>query len=335
MNVKDRDFRSWNITPEEADRIAQGDSKAAFAFFEAHKSRLIALARNYAFNHNISRESIVYSPEDMLPQLLVDLPYLNWTNSYTLTLDIKHKSFAWSAYGGYSYRVEAGLPHSRSPWEYIDETTALESPMFESDEDGKSRLDVYVADEESDPFNILVRAEGRQSYEAQDIIEKLRDLLSVREAEYLLLYLDGYSFADISEKMGVKDCSAIQAQTHSKLVRRYKEVLQRVFREDTLPHRFKDVKPDDFETVRQAYENRIAAKRKTGNPKRTFVSDQEREEADKAAKRAWYERNKELQNERRRQRRQAARAAKMAHNGILTPAVCEAAGSGANTAAAV
>ena len=312
---EDRDFRSWQVTPEQADRIAYGDREEAIVFYALHKKRFERMALNYAQSHNVGKQSHFYDVEEMTSQLLLDLPFLNWKNAITLTMSIKQRSFAWSAYGGYAQRVEAGLPHSRDPWFYLPEIESIDAPMFEEDKDGASLLDRFVATpEEESPLGILLANEGCKPLEADEIVRRLTKILSPMESEFLKLYLDGLSFTQISEALGRRDCTILKEQTLSKLIRRYREVIDLVSTDGI--SRFKELVPDNFEILDEAYRERLAKKRKGEKPKRVFASDAERQEAEKESKRKWYEKNRELQNERRRARRQAEREARKARASV-------------------
>ena len=308
--VDDRDFKTWLITPEQADRIAEGDRAEALAFFELHKDRIATMARNYARSHNEGRTSIFYDPDEMTSQVFLDLPYLNWKNALTLTMSIKQTSFAWSAYGGYAQRVQAGQIHTRNPWDLIPESESLDSPMFEEDEDGASLLDRYfTTDYEETPVGIVIARESVKPLTVVQIVERLEIILSSREAQFLALYLDGLSFSQISEELGLKDCSCLQQQTLSKLIRMYQEVIKLVYTDRELPLCFSGVVPSNFDAIVAKYEERIAKKRKGDKPKLVYATEAERREAAKESKRKWYEKNKELQNARRKERLQASRNA--------------------------
>ena len=314
---EDRDFRSWQITPEQADRISQGDKLEAITFYMRHRERLEAMARNYAITHNEGHNFYLYQPEEMTCQVLLDLPFLNWHNALTLTMSIKQKSFAWSAYGGYAQRFQAGQVHTGNPWDIVPDFVSLDSPLFEEDEDGSSLLDLYVTvPEDETPEGVLLKRETVNPLTAEQIVERLIGILSQKEAEFLKLYLEGLSFTQISESLGIEDCSCLKEQSFSKLVRRYREVIDLVFTDRGISLELEGLVPDKCEEIQRKYDERLAKKRKGDKPKRVFASDTERLEAEKESKRKWYEKNKELQNERRRARRQAEREARKARASV-------------------
>lgn len=311
--MEDRDFRSWQITPEQADRISQGDKLEAIAFYMSHRERLETMARNYAMTHNEGHKVYLYQPEEMTSQVLLDLPFLNWKNALTLTMSLKQTSFAWSAYGGYAQRFQAGQLHTGNPWDRVPDFDSLDSPLFEEDEDGASLLDRYVtAPEDETPEGILLKSETVKPLTAEQIVERLIGILSQKEAEFLKLYLEGLSFTQISESLGIKDCSCLKEQSFSKLVRRYCEVIDLVFNDRGIPPDLEGLVPDKYEEIQRKYDERIAKKRKGDKPKRVFASDAERQQAAKESRRKWYEKNKELQKVRKQERRREEREAKRA-----------------------
>ena len=313
----DRDFRSWLITPEQADKIKQGEKTEAAVFYLQHKERFYQMAYAYARSHNIGRKSFIYDPEEMTAQVLLDLPYLNWKNSLTLTMSLKHISFAWSSYGGYAQHCAMGLIHSRNPWDYYPESLSLDSPMFDEDENGDCILDrMYFVPYSETPEGILIAKEEGERVSSANIVHRLQKILSPKEAEFLELYLDGLTFVQISEEMGVDDCSCIQAQTISKLIRRYNDVIDLLYTTKKLPSYLIGLVPDRFEELTCKYNERMSRKRKGDKTKRTFANEAEKLEAARESKRRWYEKNKELQNERRRARRAAELEARKARASI-------------------
>ena len=247
--MEDRDFRGWQVTPEQADKIAAGDVIEMNGFYNLNMSRLRAMAYAYARRHNQDSEFRSYYAEDMVVQLFLDLPYLNWKNALTLTMSIKQTSFAWSAYGGYAQRVAQGLPHSHkfAPWEWYPEDVA--GDRYASDDaDGETVFGLMVAPEEDRPDNILLKSEERV-LTASEICKKLEPILTEHQSNILFLYLEGYTFSQIQEKLELKDRSFLSNLTF-KLTLQYREVIELLYSDRDLPENLDKAVPSRFEQFR-------------------------------------------------------------------------------------
>jgi len=252
---KDRDFRTWEITPEQADKIANGDIVEMTSFYNRHLFRFRNMAYNYANTHNVNNNFYKYDVEEMLSQLFLDLPYLNWQNALYLTMSIKQISFAWSAYGGYAQRVAHGLVHGHalSPWEAVPD--CLEGDACRSGvEDGDCLLATIELSEEELPDNILIASEER-SFTSSEICERLRPILTEHRTNILQLYLEGYTFTQIKEKLGLTNRNFL-SDMFSSFKLRYKEVLKLLYVDREVPSYLSDEIPSDFEHLSVLYSNR-------------------------------------------------------------------------------
>ena len=246
--MEDRDFRGWQVTPEQADKSAAGDVIEMNGFYNLNMSRLCAMAYAYARRHNQDSEFRSYDPEDMVVQLFLDLPYLNWKNALTLTMSIKQTSFAWSAYGGYAQRVAQGLPHSHkfAPWEWYPEDVA--GDRYASDDDGETIFGSVEASEEYRPDKILLKLEER-ILTASEICKKLEPILTEHQFNILFLYLEGYTFSQIQEKLELKDRSFL-SNLIFKLTLQYREVIELLYSDRDLPENLDKAVPSRFEQFR-------------------------------------------------------------------------------------
>lgn len=314
----DRDFRSWKTTPEEADRIAAGDRDAMNDFYFRNYGHLFQIARNYARRRNLELGRVVYTTDELLAQLWIDLPALNWLNAYTLTLSIKFRSFVWAPYGGFTQRKESGTYHSHSPYDFLlTDTMSLDALVkVNGKENDELRLMDCIADEDT-PETLVCAAEAHEM-DGEEIAELLADYLSPKCREWLALYLNGSPYLAIAHTMRAKDPSNYARQAHESLVINFPEVAERL-RAAGLDIPESLGIPSDLADMLIKRERRRAKKRvKEEDRQRPFTrhaTDEERAAAERASKRAYYERNKEIQNERRRQRRAEARAAKAAAEG--------------------
>ena len=314
----DRDFRSWKVTPEEADRIAAGDRDAMNDFYFRNYGHLQQIARAYARRRNLELGCVVYIMDELLAQLWIDLPALNWRNAYTLTMSIKFLSFAWAPYGGYTQRKESGSYHSNMPCNMlITDTLSLDACVKGNGEEGDEFLLMDCVADEDTPETLALAAEANEM-NGEEIAELLTDYLSPKCRKWLALYLNGSPYSAIAHTMRVTDPSEYARKVHETLVINFPEVVERLRAAGlNIPKSFGI--PSDFADMHIKRERRRAQKHvKDEDRKRPFTrhaTDEEREAAERASKRAYYERNKELQNERRRQRRAAARTAKVAAEG--------------------
>lgn len=302
---EDRDFRSWQITPEQADKISAGDIVEMTAFYNLHISRLRGMAYKYARTHNQNAHFYRYDPEEMVSQLFLDLPYLNWQNSLTLTYSIKQTSFAWSAYGGYAQRVAQGLPHSHkfAPWEWCPDVISGDRHAIDEDE-GETILGLISAPEEERPDNVLLSSE-RKTLSSTEICKRLEPVLTERSASILQLYLEGYTFTQIGEKLGLSDRGFL-SNLFFKLILQYEDVLKLLYIDTAPPAHLACLIPPSYEHFAELEAQRKArrearneARRKANaekraqmgkpprKPPRTFASEEERREAIRATKREW------------------------------------------------
>lgn len=311
----DRDFRSWQTTPEEADRIAAGDRDAMNAFYFRNLPQLRRVARAYARRRNIEIGRRIYDFEELLAQLWIDLPALNWRNSSALTYSIKYVSFAWAPFGGYTQRKESGLPYGHMPHNhrgfFDDSPASLDGYInLQSGENDELRLlDKVAAD---DTPETLLEKKSRRNIDPEELAAVFADLLGKRELAYFKEYLNGVRPYIIAENMHC--CQAnictFKNQIHRKLVLNYETVLERL---DALgvqvPFNYK-CRPADYDEMAAELEKKRARSRvKEENRKRhaTFTSDEERRAAYAEYRARWYEK--------RRAKAAAERAAKAAAEG--------------------
>lgn len=295
---EDRDFGSWQITSEQADKISAGDIVEMTAFYNLHIERLRGMAYKYARTHNQNTEFYRYDPEEMLSQLYLDLRYLNWQNSLTLTMSIKQTSFAWSAYGGYAQRVAQGLPHSHkfAPWEWIPDNVAGDA-CKSGVEDGDSLFFSIQAPEEERPDYVLLESEYK-FLTSSEICKRLEPVLTERSASILQLYLQGYTYSQIGEKLGLSDRGFLSNLIY-KLTLQYEDVLKLLYTDRAFPLHLAHVVPPSYEHFAELEAGR-KARRKARNadkraqmgkpprkPPRTFASEEERREARRATAREW------------------------------------------------
>ncbi len=288
--MEDRDFRSWNITAEQADRIASGDIEERNAFYFANKERFTQMAYNYISIHNQKNTFYRYNVEDMVSQLYLDLPYLNWQNALQLTMSIKQISFAWSAYGGYAQRKEQGLPcsHKFAPWEWYPDNISLDVKLYDDDE--PETMQDAVASYEYNPCTELLRKEeAKRALKISQIVNACKDFLNEKYQKILALFLDGYSFAEINEHVDGGSCGLYRCK--EKLILNYTDILRRIYLERKPPSYILGIAPDDYKILvakrdadnARRREKKARKVREEGRtvraPRRKFATEEERRAA--------------------------------------------------------
>lgn len=308
----DRDFRSWQTTVEEADKIAAGDREAMNAFYFRNLAQLRRVARAYARRRNIEIGRNIYDADEMLSQLWIDLPAMNWRNSCSLTFSIKYVSFAWAPFGGYTQRKESGLCYGHMPYHhrgFIDDApSSLDDyiNLRSGENDDIRLLDKVAAD---DTPETILEKRARRDIDPEELAAAFSDILGKRELAYFVQYLNGVSPSIIVEEMRV--CSATvcsyKDEVHRKLVLNYKTVLERLAKMGVEVPPALMGKPSDYDAMAEELEKKRARDRvKEENRKRhaTFTSEEER--------RAAYAEYRARFNEKRRAKAAALRAAKAA-----------------------
>ena len=270
----DRDFRGWIVTVEQADAIAAGDRKALERFYIDNYARLEGMARKYAMRKYNQRNDERYNVSDMMGNLYIDLPNLNWQNARTLTCDIMHDSFHWSASGGYTLRKEQGLPvygHVTKPdgkrtsvWNaaLVDvnyNSLSLDIPVEGTNED-HTYADIlqapreYEVDFTPDDYGMSATA----------LVELLSDFFSLREREALKAMLEGQRGKMLGEtmKLSMKAAATNVTQVKRKLILHFEEVLSRLQTNGVIiPVYLLHIVPDDYERIKAEEEARAAKRR--------------------------------------------------------------------------
>lgn len=233
----DRDFRGWIVTVEQVNRIKAKDYEAALQFYTDNYDRLQNMAKRYVAIKNAKDISNIYNVTEMLNQLILDLPYLQWDNALTLTCSIRLLSFMWSPYGGYAQRKENHLPVRKLQSEgqkyglCVDlnhDACSLDEKIHGvGDERAVTLGDTIVADETYNADYYITR-NNLLDYNSSDIVALLRDLLTSKQARCLELMLKGYPNERISKELGYKDCSSTVCRVKDILILNYQEIIKRL-----------------------------------------------------------------------------------------------------------
>lgn len=210
---------SWHVSPDQVDKIKAHDMPSMLQFMAENESLIHYYAIRY---ENKKRNSEYgYTVEDMISQLLLDLPYLKYDNAGTLKCSL-YRSFYYSALGGLSWFKE----HHRNK---------LESNSFSH----KSVLPTHAVNEESgDEFCLLDLYISTPSAEEEYLAsheliseEELRVLispwLSPRVREYFAYRLHGYGSRECLRKMGLgPTMTGYHRRMKEAIMKHYDELLE-------------------------------------------------------------------------------------------------------------
>lgn len=237
MKEQVRDFRAWIVTGDQADKIVQGDEAAAARFFRENYDKLRRMAFRYARKNNTAFGFQLYDCDEMLNQLYLDLPCLDWKDGARLTYTILYNSFRWSPHGGYTQRLEMGLPIRErvkgckekvsDPFTFCLHMGAISTETPLEDTDGEKTLSDIIAAPREYEVDYIPPPIHKSPKELVDI---LYDLFNPAERVVLALFLEGKNYAEISQIRGVSITSASSSikRVRQKLVVNYREIVQRL-----------------------------------------------------------------------------------------------------------
>lgn len=307
--TQERTFEVFDTTPEEADKIAAGDTAARNAFILRNMKKMRKYCRNAAAKMNNAIGLNKYNGDDLFSQLCIDLPALNWTNGVTLAITIKQCSFFWMPYGGYTQRKEQGLQVTTLPWSRTrrgsewwyrpDENVSIDSPIAE---------DLVIGDTLTDGATPADELEAAGIPDGQTIADALRDCLTDREYKMLIVYLDGGSTANERRTKARQVVNGNLYRVFEKLGLHWDDVRARLAALGV------DV-PEGYNSAAKVAE--MVERWSTTREKRLA---KQRETASRytAAHRAYYQKTAEIQRKKARERIRARRAAERAQRGAAT-----------------
>ena len=219
-------IRAFRLTENDIENIKNGDIETIARFVMENEKRLRHMASAFAYRHGFASQAHIYDVDDMLSQLILDAPYLCYNNDTTLRMDILYKSFAWSAYGGYAQRREAGavcnIEGSHMPWNVVGSCTiSIDAISDDKDADNEKLQNRLLYDE-----CVAYNSEKAISNYVMDVFVKIAPYLSDRQSNFMLRYLDGLTLSQIADDMGVtyKNVCEIRRQAYDVLIRNYREI---------------------------------------------------------------------------------------------------------------
>lgn len=188
--------RKWVYTPEQAQKIVNGDIEARNQFYFDNYELLHILAYWYA-SERFAIMGDRYEVDDLMSQVYLDLPYMNFTSCATLTYSIKQNSFFRSVFGGFSFSVEEHRTNG--------DKKRLVAPLMSTDETrGESDcllyVDLFVS---CNPFDEFFDHADEFDY-APALRSILARYLKPVQVEFVLLVCEGYAQAEACRQLGVR-----------------------------------------------------------------------------------------------------------------------------------
>lgn len=194
--------RSWVYTHDQAKKIVNGDISARNKFFFDNYDRLRVMAKSFVANRYCLSQ-MQYDMDDLLMQVYLDLPYMEYKSPAALTFDIKKKSFRLSIFGGYAFFVENHVGWTDLKRFQLSVQSTDEVKRGETSDSFALWVDNFCS---YSPFE--------EFFDRSDCFEyqfALRSVLSrylkPLQVEFVVLVCEGYSQAEACRKIGVRSMS--------------------------------------------------------------------------------------------------------------------------------
>lgn len=187
-------YGSWKITEEQAEQIKTNCIEAMTLFMSENDTLIKFYARKYYSSKCSS--SVLYSVEDMISTLFLDLPYLDYSNAGMIKNSV-YRSFYYSAYGGIGFLKQ----NHRAGFEANNYSSSYCTPLYLIDDDGDLYCvaDKYTGLSEEESLSFLY-----ESLSVSDIKEFFKPLMSPRVYEFFENAMDGYGTRENLRKLGLK-----------------------------------------------------------------------------------------------------------------------------------
>lgn len=226
------DWKGWKITDEQATQIRSGNREAINKFYFDNLNRLRSMACNYLYKHKLNK---LFKLDDLINSLYLDLSVFKQANGKPVTCgyDLSYfvySSFAFAKYGGLLYLFENnqkilnGNADCYKPYLYsLDRPLSRSNATRHHDDENDSNL-----------FNLLLCEKSQEDFDniekedlTEDLKELVRDLLSKKEFECFCHFIEGYSWLEISHRMGYKSSNNLHA-VYTTLRKNYLVILKRL-----------------------------------------------------------------------------------------------------------
>lgn len=195
-------WRNWKITDEQAEQIRNGEIEAVNRFYFDNLKRIRQMACNYSMRNPKCRGFV----QDMLQTLYIDLTYFKTdtgipvTDGITLSCFV-YASFRISPFGGLLYCSEYNkkMLSGGALRVYDDDVLSLDKP-FGNNNNGKRHQD----DGNERTLGDVVPSYSPICDEdhTEDCKAIVWEFLSPRQKEYFALFIEGYGYTALCEKIG-------------------------------------------------------------------------------------------------------------------------------------
>ncbi|MBQ3639748.1 MAG: hypothetical protein II955_04445 [Clostridia bacterium] len=175
-------WAGWKITPEQIERIRAQDWGACAEFYEANLERLRKLAHGYARAKREQGFGDKWNADDLLQDLYIDLPLLDWDTEQAFKSSMNKHSFFFSGHGGFSYLLQH-CPNKIGHKDYREEPLLIVDQRAGEDEDGESLLDLVAAARSVPEEMDEERERERLARMEADLSELLREILTPKQCE--------------------------------------------------------------------------------------------------------------------------------------------------------
>lgn len=199
------DWRGWNITDEQAERIRRGDLDACTRFYLDNLKRIKKMAYGYASKHR----GLYSWVDDMVQGVYTDLAVFQCAYNRPVVDGIGlsrfvYWSFFYARFGGLAYLRERNpkiLCGGEGMKEYNPRLRSLDEPLGV----GHNR---HKDDENKQTLADIVAAPAVEIDEKHDFSDECKEIaarfLSPRESECCAYMIDGYTFRAIGDAMHIK-----------------------------------------------------------------------------------------------------------------------------------
>lgn len=211
-------MKEWVYTQEQAQAIKNGDITARNKFFNDNYDRIRGMAYIYARSrHDLGQHQ--YDAKEMINQLYLDLPYMDYRSYAQLTHSVKNASFWCSVYGGLSWFKENHINGTDTKRRGLYEIR-LDQPISE---DGVCLGDLL----ESGDLPLDEQIEEKMK---PDYLPEIRAILgryikNTKHIDFLLYLFEGYGQNEALRKLGHNGHRYSLNELRPKLVSHYAEIV--------------------------------------------------------------------------------------------------------------
>lgn len=239
-NIENESLQNWkgfDITESIRQGLIAKDKTAIDTFYINNYDKFRAMAFTYLRSH----KNCISTLDDLVDQLYLDLPYLNYSSCNYFVYRVYEHSFRHCSHGGYAYLVETNSKYKDCSYSNIY------SMCFDRPVDGDSNTTV------GEMFCSRMQAscvEYANAIAEEKFINKLLDflksILNSKELRYIKMYLEGYSPEYARREVGYT-CSHSICDIYIKLRLNYDKILNFLDNNGIDISYYKSLVPDKLE----------------------------------------------------------------------------------------